>query len=134
MGGWRIFFLLAGIFNVLGGLVGLLDVGAGFERGGLPPPTYPFAFQILLGAVVILGVGYLMVAWNPDRHRSIVWIGLATKLDGFLFTTLAIRSGQLPTSAWWQPVVNDLVWAVGFAAFLIATRGRPRRPTAADSP
>jgi len=120
---WRFFFAVAGLFNLLGGAIGLLDVGAGFERQGLPPPVYPFAFQILLGAVMILGIGYLMVAWNPARHRGIVWIGLLTKLDGFAFTTWAIWDGQLPRSAWWQPVVNDLVWAIGFAAFLIATRG-----------
>ena len=128
MRGWRIFFLLAGVFNVLGGLVGLLDVGAGFESAGLPPPRYPFAFQILLGAVVVLGVGYLMVAWDPQRHRSLVWIGLGTKIVGFVFTVWAIRSGQLPESAWWQPVVNDLVWAIGFAAFLLGTRGGRARP------
>ncbi|NJL27728.1 MAG: hypothetical protein HC897_07450 [Thermoanaerobaculia bacterium] len=124
---WRAFFLLAGLYNLVGGFIGLIDLGAGFERMGLPAPNYPFAFQILLVAVMILGVGYLMLAWNPQRHRAIAWLGLLTKLDGFAFTVWAIRTGQLPDSAWWQPVFNDLIWALGFAAFLIAVPDRQEK-------
>lgn len=121
---WRGFFLVAGLYNLAGGFFGLLDLERGFERMGLAAPNYPFAFQILLVAVMILGVGYLMLAKDPQRHRGIAWLGLLTKLDGFVFTVWAIRSGQLPSSAWWQPVFNDLIWAVGFAVFLATVPDR----------
>lgn len=116
--GWRLFFVAAGLFNLLGGGAGLLSGAAGLD----PPPVYPFAFQLLFLAVMILGAGYLAVAWDPARNRPIVWIGLATKLAGFTVTYLAIHDGQLPAEAWWQPIVNDGVWMVGFALYLWRVR------------
>ncbi len=115
---WRIFFLLAGLYNVVGGSVGVVSVERRFD----PPPTYPFALQLLLAMVVVMGIGYLMVARDPPGNRGIVWIGLMTKLAGLVMSFHAIRSGQLPASGWWQPLVNDLPWAVGFALFLVRTR------------
>ncbi len=119
---WRGFFLVAGAFNVLGGLAGFFTFEAQFRLQGLAPPTYPFAFRLLFLAVLIMGIGYLMVAYDPVRNRNLVWIGLLTKIAGFAMTCWAIAGGQLPASAWWQPVVNDLIWAIGFAGFLITTR------------
>ena len=119
MKAWRIFFLLAGLYNVLGGAVGVVNVERQFD----PPPTYPFALQLLMVMVLIMGIGYLMVARDPPGNRGIVWLGLLTKVAGLVVSYQAIRSGQLPASGWWQPLVNDLVWGVGFALFLVRTRG-----------
>lgn len=128
---WRGFFLVAGIFNVLGGLGGLATFEAQFRHR---PPNYPFAFQLLFLAVAILGIGYLMVAYDPIRNRNLVWIGLLTKIAGCTMTWWAIADGQLPTSAWWQPVVNDLIWAIGFVAFLLATRRASRATPVRSAP
>lgn len=122
MRSWRIFFAVAGVFNILGGLSGLLLNDDNLRRHDLPAPNYPFAFQLLFIAVMILGVGYLILARDPYHNRGIAWIGLLTKLAGFFMNFEAIYSGQLPAELWWQPMVNDLPWAIGFAAFLITTR------------
>ncbi len=121
-GAWRLFFLAAGIFNVAGGGVGFFTLERQFEGTGLAAPLYPFAFRLLFLAVLILGIGYLMVAYDPVRNRNLAWNGLLTKLAGLGMSLWAIRSGQLPPSTWWQPMIHDLPWALGFAAFLIATR------------
>ena len=120
---WSYFFLAAGLFNILGGAVGFFTFEAQFRAQGLPPPTYPFAFQILFLAVVSLGIGYLMVARSPRENRDLVWVGFLTKMAGFTMSLWAIHTGQLPESSWWQPVVVDLSWGVGFAVFLWQTRG-----------
>ena len=120
---WRGFFFAAGLYNiVVGGLVGFFGLDAHFSGMGLPPPTYPFAFQLLFLSVMILGVAYLVVSRDPPRHRDLIWLGLATKLAGFAMSYQAIATGQLPSSTWWQPLINDLVWAVGFGVFLLRTR------------
>lgn len=124
MKGWRIFFVIAGCFNLLGGAIGFLTIERSFVDQGLPAPIYPFAFQILFVAVMIFGIAYLMVARDPVRYRHLVVLGLLTKIAGFVLTLWAIHTGQLPPSSWWQPVVNDLIWAVGFSAFLWRTRRR----------
>lgn len=124
MTGWRVFFLAAGLYNVLGGGWAFFHVEATFRDQGLPIPNYPFAFQLLFAFVVILGVGYLAVARDPLGHRDLVKVGVASKVAGLTLSAWAIVSGQLPASSWWQPVVNDLPWAIGFAVFLVVSADR----------
>lgn len=118
MRAWRIFFLLAGLYNLVGGTVGVFQVEHQFD----PPPTYPFALQLLMVMVAVMGVGYLMVARDPLGQRGIVWIGLMTKVAGLVMSFYALSTGQIPASSWWQPLINDLPWAVGFVLFLVRTR------------
>lgn len=127
MAAWRGFFVLAGLYNIAGGAWGFFHLEASFRDLGLPPPTYSFAFELLFLAVISLGVAYLAVARDPLRHRPLVWLGAATKLEGAAISFWAIQRGQLPASSWWQPVVNDLLWLLGFVAFQVWARGRPAR-------
>ena len=127
MKGWKRFFLVAGLFNILGGVAGLATLEQPYLAAGMEPPRYPFALQLLLLAVIILGFGYLMVWRDPVRNRGIVWLGAATKAAGLAMTWWALRTGQLPASSWWQPLVSDLPWLLGFSAFLYATREGARK-------
>lgn len=115
---WQIFFLVAGLFNLAGGLTGFFTMVETLD----PPATYPFAFHLLFLAVAILGIGYLMVARDPRQNRAVVWIGLLTKIAGLGMSYWAIYDGQMPASTWPQPLVADLPWAIGFALFLVTTR------------
>ena len=118
---WRIFFAAAGLLNLGGGLAGFLS-GQPVPGAALPPPEYPYILQLLFAAVMIFGVGYLMVAVDPRRHRGIVVLGLLAKIAGAGFTWWAVADGQIPSSAAAQPLVADVPWAVGFAWFLWQTR------------
>ncbi|MEL7058931.1 MAG: hypothetical protein AAGN46_02775 [Acidobacteriota bacterium] len=120
--GWRIFFILAGAFNVIGGAVGWATIERPFVAGGMPPPRYPFAFELLFGAVILFGLGYWMVAMAPRRHRGVVWLGLASKVLGLVISWRALAGGQLPAGQWWQPLIADAPWIVGFVWFLWTTR------------
>lgn len=130
---WRGFFALAGLFNLAGGLWGFFHPLAPWVDAGMAPPRYPFAFQLLLLAVAILGVGYLIVASDPPAHRGLVWIGLLTKIAGAAMTWWAVADGQLPAAARWQPLVVDLPWAVGFALFLGLVRPHVEPPRGQSS-
>lgn len=116
--GWRRFFLVAGLFNILGGTVGLLDPAMPWTDHGLPAPSHDFAMRLLFATVLLFGFGYLMVWRRPLRHRGIVVLGLGTKILGGVFTWWAIADGQLPRETWWQPLIVDVPWAIGFAWFL----------------
>lgn len=122
MKGWKRFFFVAGLFNILGGTVGFLNIDRAFIEAGMPPPLYPFALQLLFLSVIIFGIGYLMVWFDPVRNRNIVWLGLLSKIVGLLVTWWALDSGQLPAANWWQPLVADLPWAIAFVVFLATTR------------
>lgn len=122
--GWRIFFWLAGALNIFGGAMGLVDWQRPLVEAGMPTPNYPFFAQLLLIAVVIFGVGYVMVALDPLRHRGIVVLGLLVKVAGTAMTWWAVSQGQLPREPFAvQPLFVDLPWAIGFAIFLFRTRG-----------
>ena len=123
MRGWRIFFLVAGVFNLVGGAVGFFVFENHLTDAGLPAPVYRHPFQLLFLLVIILGVGYLMVWRDPIRHRGIVWIGLLTKVAGWAISLHALRIGELPASGAWQPWVVDFPWILVFGAFLYQTRG-----------
>lgn len=118
---WRWFFLAAGLLNLVGGAVGLAtgDPAPGHD---LPAPLYPYAFTLLFLAVMIFGVGSLMVAADPLRHRGIAWLGLLSKIAGAGVTWWAVADGQIPSAAAGQPLVVDVPWAIGFALFLWKTR------------
>lgn len=120
---WRIFFLVAGVFNVFGGVLGLLDWRRPLAEAGLPSPNYPFFAQLLFVAVIIFGIGYLMVWRDPLGQRGIVFLGLLAKIAGMAMTWWAVAEGQLPAKPFAvQPLFADLPWAIGFALFLFQTR------------
>jgi hypothetical protein len=120
---WRIFFLVAGLFNIFGGIMGFLNLESDLTGAGLPAPNYPFFGHLLFVAVIIFGIGYLMVWRNPLAHRGIVWLGLLAKVAGMTMTWLAVSQGQLPAEPFGvQPFFADLPWAVAFALFLWKTR------------
>ena len=120
---WRIFFLLAGIFNLVGGTVGFFFFRKIFADSGMPAPIYGHSFQLLFIVVAIFGAGYLMVWRDPSANRNIVILGLGTKIAGFVISLHALSIGELPPENAMQPWVVDFPWAVAFSAFLWQTRG-----------
>lgn len=123
MKAWRIFFVVAALFNAFGGVMGLLSFEKPFADAGLPAPNYPFFAQLLFIAVIIFGIGYAMVAADPLRNRGIVWLGLLSKIAGVVMTYWAVYQGQVPKEPFAiQPLFADLPWAIAFAIFLWQTR------------
>lgn len=102
--------------------MGFLTLEKTLLEEGKPAPLYPYAFQLLFSAVIIFGIGFLMVARDPLRHRGIVWLGLMAKTVGFVLSLWALHTGQMPESSRLQPFIVDLPWALGFAVFLVRTR------------
>lgn len=122
MNHWRIFFLISGLFSIVGGILGCFLFERQLVESGLPEPFYGHAFQLLFLTVAIFGVGYLMVWRDPVANRNIVWLGLATKVAGFFITLYALDIGELPAQNALQPWIVDLPWAIAFGLFLFQTR------------
>ncbi|MEM8933339.1 MAG: hypothetical protein AAGE94_19270 [Acidobacteriota bacterium] len=118
---WRIFFAAAGLLGLGGGIAGFLG-GQPVPGHELPAPLYPYLLDLLFAVVIIFGIGYLMVAADPLRHRGIVVLGVLSKVAGAAATWWAVADGQIPSAAMVQPWIVDVPWAIGFAWFLWQTR------------
>lgn len=130
MKAWRIFFGVAALFNVFGGVMGWLSFEQQLVDKGFPAPNYPFFAQLLFLAVIIFGIGYAMVAADPLGNRGIVWLGLLAKISGVVMTYWAVSQGQVPEEPYAvQPLFADLPWAIAFAIFLWRTRAAARTKT-----
>ncbi len=109
----------AAVYNLVWGAFVVLFPAAPFAWAGLPAPNYPSIVQCLAMVIGVYGVGYAIAARDPARHWAIVLVGLLGKVFGpigFVWTAL---QGELPWSAGWMIVANDLLWWLPFTAMLV---------------
>lgn len=110
----------AALYNLLFGGFAVLFPHAWFEWSGMPVPSMLFLWQCIGMVVGVYGVGYWCAARAPLRHWPIVLVGLLGKVFGPIGFVGAASRGELPWSAGWLLLANDLVWWVPFALLLQA--------------
>lgn len=121
---WRRVFLAAGIINVIVGLVMLLAPATGASMTRLPIPADTFVFVRLAGGLIAaMGLGYLMAANDPDRHRGIIAIGAVGKGLAWLMILIYWLNGTVGFAAF-AAFAIDLVFAILFTRFLIRFAAR----------
>ncbi|MBT9444137.1 MAG: hypothetical protein IV086_00405 [Hyphomonadaceae bacterium] len=79
---FRVFFVIAALWNFAGAAPGLIDSAGMFAREFGRPLTDPVMVAVYRGAwgtALLYGFGFLMVAYNPLRHSGIVAMGGAGK-------------------------------------------------------
>ncbi|QYJ07013.1 hypothetical protein [Qipengyuania flava] len=107
--GWRIFFWLAAAFNFLIGIGSFLEATWGSDQS--------------IGAVLIIGFGiiYALVARDPVRFGATLIAGLFGKgmVVAMLGPTHWFGGGDPALGA---IVAGDLLFAIGFAIFLLQRR------------
>ncbi|HEY3755857.1 MAG TPA: hypothetical protein VGL42_06885 [Opitutaceae bacterium] len=70
-------------------------------------------------AVLLIGVGYLMIARDPRRNRDIVWLGILAKAFDVVALTWRWHEGiARPTVL--IPAAIDGAFGIGFVVFLRA--------------
>jgi hypothetical protein len=115
----RLLFYVAAVFNFAA--VVLLHPASGMAAAlGLSPAAGSGVFdQIALLAIFAFGVGYWLVARNPDRNRDLVKIALVAKLG----VVAVIGAHFLAGSANARLVLlvsGDLLFSLAFLYFLMA--------------
>lgn len=85
----------------------------------------PVARSYLLGlwfAIAAFGVGYGLVAYNPERNRAFISIGVPGKI--LFFSVIAwLWSQGIATNTAILMASGDLIFAMFFLWFLFQTRG-----------
>lgn len=120
---WRLFFLVALIFNLLAGLPLLLAPNMMLSSLGtdVPPDLLFHRFTGLL--VVCFGGLYALVAQDVVRFRPLVWLGIVGKAGVVALFTEAYVNGRVPFSLY-AISLGDVAFIVGFVAFLLTTGRR----------
>lgn len=108
----------AGVYNILFGIWAVGWPGEWFRISGMAQPTYPFLWQCIGMIVGVYGIGYLAASVAPVKHWPIVLVGFLGKVFGPIGFAFAATKGDLPWSAGWMIVTNDLIWWIPFTIIL----------------
>ena len=116
---WKLFFIVAALFNFLAGLPMILTPEAVLASVDMPVPA-DLLFHKVSGLLVIgFGIIYAFVAFDLARYKPLVWAGVAGKFGVVVLFGNAWMQGLMTFSAF-SVVLGDLVFTVGFLVFLLS--------------
>ena len=124
---WRMLFVAAALFNFIMGVPIMLLTSWAFGLAFNGADTAGLIASKLWGdfgfCVVLIGVGYLMVAFDL-RNRAIVWLGIGAKgFDVIVLSSRWLTGITKPVVL--LPAVIDALFIVGFVLFLLQRRDKP---------
>lgn len=117
---WRVIFLLAGLYTAGGVASGIMNPATGltdFTGHSVEGPYSLFFFQSLWLTIFVFGIGYVLVATQPERYPGIIILGALGKL---LFASQVVyrhSTGFLSNLALSAALV-DLVFVILFGVFI----------------
>ncbi len=117
--GWMKFTLiLAGIYNLIWGLITVAMPEFYFQFSGMPLTNYPEIWQCVGMIVGVYGIGYIIAAFDPYKHWPIILVGLLGKVLGPFGYINAYYKGSFTLTAGITNITNDLVWWIPFTIIL----------------
>jgi len=115
---FRIFFVIAALWNFAGAIPGLMDTAGMFEREFGRPLADPVMVAVYRGAwgtALLYGFGFLLVALNPQRHTGIVAMG------GLGKALFALNLLQMHLNGWTSDfaIVGDVLFVAIFLVYFL---------------
>ena len=77
----RLVFVTAGIYDFLLGLVFLIAGPWLFDATGVPPPNHWAYIQFIALLLIIFGIMFFAVAYNPTANHNLILYGMLLKLS-----------------------------------------------------
>jgi hypothetical protein len=121
VGFWKLVFWVAALFNFAVGLPMLVAPEALLADIGQPVPADLLMTRLAALLIVVLGIGYGMVARDPVANRPILWLGILGKAPIPLLVWLTGGAAALASSAFLLSL-GDLAFATLFLAYLLTHR------------
>lgn len=118
---WTVIFAVAALFNFAVGLPMLLAPEAMLASLGQPAPDDLLMTRLASLLIVVLGIGYAMVARDPAANRPILWLGVIGKAPIPLLVWLSGGAAALSSTAFLLSL-GDLAFAALFLLFLLTHR------------
>jgi len=110
---------LAGLYNIIWGILVILFPDAIFRFFDMPIPNYLELWQCIGMIVGVYGIGYLIAAYDPETHWPIILVGFLGKIFGPIGFIKALMNGTFPIKFLSVIVFNDLIWIIPFYYSLI---------------
>jgi len=118
--GWRTFFLVAALYDLLLGAVFLVIGERILTSVGMVLPPHIAYIQLAAVFIFVQGLGYWLVFRDPFANLGIVRMGVAYKAAYSGLALYYLVSGQLPSVFFIPWAVTDLLFLIGFVMFLRA--------------
>ena len=118
--GWKPFFLLAGLYDVLLGVAFFVFGEQILEWVGMELPPHIAYIQLAAVFIAVQGLSYLLVWVDPLRFMGLVIIGVVYKLAYAGLALWYLIIGELPNEFFIPWALIDIVFLVGFLLFLRA--------------
>ncbi len=118
---WTVIFVVAALFNFAVGVPMLLAPDAMLASLGQPVPDDLLMTRLASLLIVVLGIGYAMVARDPVANRPILWLGVIGKAPIPLLVWLSGGAAALSSSAFILSL-GDLAFATLFLLYLLTHR------------
>ena len=124
--GWRTFFLVAALYDLILGAVFLVIGERILTAVGMVLPPHIAYIQLAAVFIFVQGLGYWLVFRDPFANLGIVRMGVAYKTAYSGLALYYLVSGQLPSVFFIPWAVTDLLFLIGFVTFLRgASRTQP---------
>ncbi len=120
--GWKPFFLIAGLYDVLLGLAFLVFGEQILEWVGMDLPPHIAYIQLAAVFIAVQGLSYLLVWMEPTRYLGLVMIGVVYKIAYAGLALWYLIIDELPSAFFIPWAIIDIVFLVGFLLFLRAAR------------
>ncbi|WP_411826844.1 AhpC/TSA family protein [Luteolibacter sp. AS25] len=89
-----------------------------FDLLGITRPIHPMLWRLLGVIVGGFGLAFLLAAKDPLRHWLVITFGVLKFILGSVVVISGILGGELPHTAFYFLIINDLIWIVPFTLIL----------------
>ncbi|MCH8908249.1 MAG: alkyl hydroperoxide reductase [Candidatus Heimdallarchaeota archaeon] len=112
-------FYGAAIYNLIWGLVNVLQPTLLFNLVEIDPPTPIAVWQVVGMFVLVYAPAYYWVARHPEKYEKFIVVGLVGKIFGPIGFLFSYYQGDLPLKFGLIILANDIIWWPAFTIYLL---------------
>ena len=106
-----------------------------FDCAGIARPNHPLLWRAAGLLSAVFGIGFLISSRDPIRHWPVVLLGFAKATFVIGLLVVSIFAEELPASALWLVLFDDIIWWFPLAVILWATvQAHVGRPPIREEP
>ena len=121
--GWRPFFLVAALYDLLLGVVFLVFGEQILDAIGMVLPPHIAYIQLAAVFILVQGLSYGFVYRDPPGNLGLVRVGVIYKVAYAGLALWYLIIGQLPSGFFLPWALIDVAFLIGFVLFLRAVAG-----------